>query len=280
MLFLRALAWIVARLPWSWLPPLGAVIGFFAGDLLRVRRAHVVASMRTGEIPEPERQASRMYRQLGTGALEVLWSAGRARTPRHVELSPRARALFQEAEERGRGVVIAASHTGNWELAAFAMAERGPLHVVAKTQGVAAFDAFCKELRARRGLELSAPDGALARAKAALRRGSKVVMMLDQAPARRRHGVVVDFMGRPAFVERAPAALAAEAGAALFVAAARREGDRHVLEVLDVVVPPQRPGPSWIDASTRAATEALERFVRREPAGWLWMHRRWKVPAS
>jgi KDO2-lipid IV(A) lauroyltransferase len=280
MTLLRVLAWLVSRLPWSWLAPLGWALGLFAGTALRVRRAHVVASMRAAGVAHPEREASRMYRQLGAGALEVLWAAGRRSALERVVLSPEAERALRDAEREGRGVVIAASHTGNWELAAFAMAARGSLHVVAKTQGVAAFDAFCKDLRARYGVELSPPEGAIARARAALRRGSKVVMMVDQVPARRRHGVEVEFLGRPALVERAPAALAAEAGAALLVAAARRDGGKHVLEVLDALVPPPRPGPGWVEQATRAATRALEAFVRREPSGWLWMHRRWKQPVG
>jgi KDO2-lipid IV(A) lauroyltransferase len=282
-MILRALARVVALLPWRWLGPLGALLGFVAGSVLRVRRRHVLESMRAAGVAGPEREASRMYAELGRGALEVLWVAGRraARLDELVTLAPEAEQALRAAEARGEGVVIAASHTSNWELAAFAMASSGPLQVVVKRQGVAAFDAFCTQLRARFGVDLSAPDGALSRARAALRDHGRVVMMLDQVPGERRHGVPVEFLGRVALADRAPAALAAQTGAPLLVAAARRRPDGKLrLELLERLTPPPRPGPAWVEEATVAATRALDRFVREEPASWLWLHRRWKVPGE
>jgi KDO2-lipid IV(A) lauroyltransferase len=124
---------------------------------------------------------------------------------------------------------------------------------------------------------LSGARGALRRARGVLGRGGAVAMMIDQVPARSSHAVDVDFLGRAALVDRAPAALAASARAPLVVAAARRgPGGVQVLHVLDVLVPPPRPGSAWVDAASATATRALDRFVRAYPAQWLWLHRRWK----
>jgi KDO2-lipid IV(A) lauroyltransferase len=90
--------------------------------------------------------------------------------------------------------------------------------------------------------------------------------------------VVTEFLGAEAHVDRAPAALAAIAGCPLIVAAARREGDRHVLHVLDVMEPGPNGTRGFVQDATIRATRALEAFVRQHPAEWLWLHRRWKVP--
>jgi KDO2-lipid IV(A) lauroyltransferase len=102
-------------------------------------------------------------------------------------------------------------------------------------------------------------------------------MMIDQVPASPRHAIADVFLGRAVLADRAPAALAASTGAPLVVATSRRAADgAHRLEVLAVLHPPARPGRAWIDGATRAATRALDAFVRRHPSQWLWLHRRWK----
>ena len=179
----------------------------------------------------------------------------------------------------GRGVVIAGTHTGNWDLAACAMATRGELLVVTKRLSVGWLDRFWQTTRARRGVRLAYAGGAFAAARRALASGGAVVLMIDQVPVRRRHGIEVEFLGRPVLVDRSAAALAAASGAPLVVAAARRdEAGQQVLLVLEVLVPEGVPRRSWIDAATAAATRALDRFVRVYPEQWLWLHRRWGAP--
>jgi KDO2-lipid IV(A) lauroyltransferase len=274
---LRAVAALVGRLPWGALAALGAVLGWLAGSVLRVRRSHVREAMRAAGVDDVERVAGRMYRSLGTSAAEFLWLAGRgeAATP-YAVIDPSSRARWREAIARGRGVVLAASHTGNWDLAACAMARDIELLVVTKRLSARSLDRFWQTARAARGIVLVDARGAMAHGLGALRRGGAVAMMIDQVPDH-PHSIDAEFLGRPARVDRAPATLAAAGGAPLVVAASRRDdGGGHLLHVLDVLVPPERPGRSWIDHATAVATGALDAFVRAHPSQWLWLHRRWK----
>src|SRR5215472_6043107 len=153
--FLSALAWFVARLPFAWLRGLGALLGWLAGSLLRIRRAHVETAMLAAGVSKPKRTAQAMYANLGAGVAELLWLSRhgptalirnpqgfrwgawgeRRRSPHRgsiVSIDPASRALIQRARALGRGIVLAASHTGNWELAACTFAQSVELHVVAK----------------------------------------------------------------------------------------------------------------------------------------------------
>jgi KDO2-lipid IV(A) lauroyltransferase len=157
------------------------------------------------------------------------------------------------------------------------------LTVVTKHLSVRWLDRFWQRTRARLGVRLVDAHGAMARGREALRRGGAVAMMIDQVPASPRHALACRFLGQMAAVDRAPAVLAAATGAPLVVAASRRAGDgSQVLHVLAVVQPPGGPHPAaprsraWVDEATRAATAALDSFVREHPSQWLWMHRRWK----
>jgi KDO2-lipid IV(A) lauroyltransferase len=257
----------------------GWVLGWLAGSVLRVRRAHVEAAMRTAGVERASEQARGMYRALGISAMEFLWLAvsGR-RALAHVRIADASRARWTEALSRGRGVVVAASHTGNWDLAACAVARDVELLVVTKRLSVRWLDRFWQATRAAQGVTLAGARGAMQRARRVLRRGGAVAMMIDQVPSAARHAVAVEFLGRTALVDRGPAALAASARAPLVVAAAARgPGGEQVLHVLDVLVPPERPSRSWIDDASAIATRALERFVLAHPTEWLWLHRRWKA---
>jgi KDO2-lipid IV(A) lauroyltransferase len=275
---LRVVAVLVGRLPWRALEVLGAALGWVAGSVLRIRRSHVRRAMRGAGIDDAEAVARRMYQSLGTSAAEFLWLAARGEAAtQYVAIDPSSRSRWREAIARGRGVVIAASHTGNWDLAACALARDIELVVVTKRLRARSLDRFWQTTRAARGVVLVDAVGAMARGLGALRRGAAVAMMIDQVPDRARHAIAVEFLGRPAHVDRAPAALAAAGGAPMVVAASRR-GDHggHILHVLDVLVPPERPGRSWIDQATAAATGALDAFVHAYPSQWLWLHRRWR----
>ncbi len=235
--------------------------------------------MRAAGLGDASLLARAMYRSLGTSVFEFLAMAlAGSRILRLATVEPGSRRAWAQARAHG-GVVLAASHTGNWDLAACAIAREVELLVVTKHLSVRWLDRFWQRTRARLGVQLADARGALSTARRVLRRGGAVAMMLDQVPgsASARHAVAVTFLGQPALADRAPAALAAAAGAPLVVTASRREpSGAHALHVLAVLWPPRRPTRAWIDEATRVATSALDQFVRAHPDQWLWMHRRWK----
>lgn len=241
-------------------------------------------------IAAPARRARAMYGALGTGVLELLWLAAAPARRRdaalreQVALDAELAAALREACARGP-VILAASHTANWELVAYGaasvLAGRGQrLAVVAKPISVGAFHAFCTDLRERCGLLLLAPEGALRAARLRLAAGDVIAMPIDQVPDRAKHGVAVQFLGERALADRAPAALAMATGATLLVVAASRDGRMQRGHLLAELRAPARGtgADAWIMHATREATRALDAFVRAHPSSWLWLHRRWRAP--
>jgi len=275
---LRLIAGLVGLLPFGWLRALGAALGFLAGTVLRIRRAHVVAAMERAGVADPGRQASRMYRGLGASLLELVWMSARRRAGVLPPVRIERRERFEEAKRRGRGVVVATAHTGNWDLVACACAGETPLSVITRRLSARGLDALWQDTRARRGVDLlAAPDGGvLAAARLRLDRGAAVAVLVDQDPER-THGVVfAPFLGEEAAHDTLPATLAARSGAPLLLALGGRAGGHHVT-IEEVFVPPPRAGRAWIDETTRAMAARLDAYVRAAPAEWLWMHRRWKT---
>ena len=112
----------------------------------------------------------------------------------------------------------------------------------------------------------------------ALEQRQLVGIVGDQAS---RHGLFIDFFGRPALFATGPFELARLSRALIVpVLVHRRRGPFHRM----VFEPP-------IDLSQRAGrteevlrwgieqfAQVLARRIRRDPAQWLWLHKRWKTP--
>ena len=249
----------------------GALIAWLVGSVLRVRRAHVVESMRRAGIARPEATATRMYRSLGRGLGELLAMA----------LAPRRSlaGLVQLDEIRVEsGFVAATAHTGNWDLVACAAAEKVPLTVVTKRLSIGLLDRLWQGARRARGVRLVGVGEARRAAQESLAAGQVVAMLVDQAPERERGTTLVPFLGQLARVDLAPALLAARAGVPLVSAFALRQGDgTHRLLLGEPRPPPARNQRAWAEAAMREVTAELEALVREHPEQWLWMHRRWKA---
>jgi KDO2-lipid IV(A) lauroyltransferase len=284
--------WLLAaigRLPLGALGVAGALVGWLAGTLLRIRRRHVEGAMRAAGIAEATvpRTARAMYRSLGTSLVETLWFAARPEiaASTRVVFDEWSRVRLDEAHRGGRGFVLATAHAGNWELAAAALREHYPLAIVGKPLRVSSLERLCRAARASRRLRVVAPEGALGLARAALARGEGVALVIDQVPPSAHNAVEVDFLSGRVDVDRSPAALAAAMRAPLVLGVARRcEGPgkgAQRLEVLAVLSPPDTGRVPWITEASIALTRELERWILAHPASWLWMHRRWRrAPAA
>jgi KDO2-lipid IV(A) lauroyltransferase len=274
---LRALAWVVALSPFSLLPRLSAVLAFLAFDVLRIRRKHVIASLERAGLDRAH--ARGVYRQLGTSALEFLWLSVHRAVPATELMRIDGADRYFAAHARGRGVIVATAHTGNWDLAACACAGRTELSVVTKRQSSPSVDAFWQQTRSGRGVDLiAAPDGNVLRAiRERLARRRAVALLVDQDPERTHSVVSAPFLGEVAVHDTLAATIAARTGAPIVVAFARRDGPQNVLEIVEVIDAPAHADRAWIHATTRRIAECLDAFVRMHPSSWLWLHRRWKT---
>src|ERR1019366_9470717 len=157
------LATAVACLPWRALGVMGTLLGWLAGSVLRIRRAHVEHGMRVAGLSAPAREARAMYSAHGRSAFEFLWLSRRAdEALGHVSIDPASRVIWRNTLAEGRGIVLAASHTGNWDLAAAAAGRDVELLVVTKHLSAPSLDRFWQSTRARLGVRLADARGAIA----------------------------------------------------------------------------------------------------------------------
>jgi KDO2-lipid IV(A) lauroyltransferase len=237
----------------------------------------VLSAMRRAGVPEAS--ADEMYRSLGSGVCELL---AMLIFPRALLSRMRVDARALSLLGSGRGVVVATAHTGNWDLAACAAAQRVPLTVVTKSLRVAWLNRLWQGARRRRGVRLVGVGDAARAAGRALSGGEAVAMLIDQAPERQQAITIAPFLSERAAVDLAPALIAMRARVPLALVLARRLADgSHVAELVGVIQPPARASRAWAEHAMQTLTAWLDAWVRRWPEQWLWMHRRWKqVPES
>ena len=181
---------------------------------------------------------------------------------------------FEEARKRGRGVLFATAHLGNWELSAFAHAwMAAPMYVVIRPLDNPKIDALVER---RRMLSGNRPIAKKEYARGILKalHGNEAVGILVDQNASLEEGTFVDFFGVPACAGTGFAKLAAHSGAAVIPGFALWiENERKY--VLRFYPPIEIADDA--EAGTRALHRQLEAVIREYPDQWLWIHRRWKT---
>ena len=181
---------------------------------------------------------------------------------------------FDRALAKGKGVLFATAHLGNWELSAFAHALLAkPMHVVVRPLDNPLIDAFVERRRSLSGNTILGKRDFLRDIFRALQHNQAVGILVDQNVSA-SEGVFVDFFGKKACVSPAFAKLAARTEAAVIPGFAVWN-DAEQKYVLRFYPPVVLCGETVED--TQRIQSAVEAAIREYPGQWLWMHRRWKT---
>ncbi len=181
---------------------------------------------------------------------------------------------FEQARRRGKGVLFATAHLGNWELSAFAHALLSePMYVVVRPLDNPLIDALVEHRRTISGNHLIEKKDFARGILQALAANRAVGILIDQN-ASLDAGVFVDFFGVPACAGAGFARLAAHTGAAVIPGFAlwSEPKQKFILRFY-----PEVPISGDVQADTARIHAVLERVIRQYPDQWLWIHRRWKT---
>lgn len=190
---------------------------------------------------------------------------------------------LETALARGRGVIIVTAHYGDWERAIGALAElEGPVCVVARRLDNRLLERDLFRLRTRSRVELVDRRRAARPLYRTLEARGAAVVLADQA-VKPREGILVPFLGLPAWTTPAPARLSLRTGAPILVVwCEAREGVTRI--DLDPPIDPDLLPNADRSAEfiTRRINDLMSERIRQRPELWLWMHDRWKnaLPSS
>jgi KDO2-lipid IV(A) lauroyltransferase len=181
---------------------------------------------------------------------------------------------FTAAQERGRGVLVATGHLGNWELSAYAHAlMTGPMNIVVRPLDNPRVDRLVEQRRALSGNPIIRKKEAAREILRALKAGEAVGILIDQNSSL-EEGVFVDFFGVKACANAAFVKFAHHSGAAVVPGFAlwSASEQRYILRFY-----PEIPMTGEVQPDTQRVHAALEQVIREHPDQWLWIHRRWKT---
>ncbi len=181
---------------------------------------------------------------------------------------------YLEAKAGGKGVLFATGHLGNWELSAFAHAlMTEPMNVVVRPLDNPVLDALVKRYRTGSGNRILDKQDFLRGILKALAANEPVGILIDQNTLP-ENGAFVDFFGMPACTGTTFAKLAHRTGAAVIPGYALWDAKKgkHVLRFDPVFAM-----TGDVVEDTARLAKHFEGVIRRDPAQWLWLHRRWKT---
>ncbi len=185
--------------------------------------------------------------------------------------------LFRIKENiaRGKPVVLAINHIGNWELYAqlvFQVPE-ARFGTVYQSLRNSLLDGLVNSDRRRLGVATFDRKKGFNAAIALLREPGVLGVLVDQSAG--NGGMWTPFFNRLSSTSTLAATLAMRTGAAVIPVAIQTAGFARWKVILEEEIPWNASNPGQLTADINAV---LERQIRRSPADWFWVHNRWKGP--
>jgi Kdo2-lipid IVA lauroyltransferase/acyltransferase len=184
------------------------------------------------------------------------------------------------AKKRGRGVILFTGHIGAWELTSFGLSMLGhPLSFLVRRMDNPKIEALIDRGRTQLGNRTIDKRSAAREMVQILRRGETLGILVDLNTLD-REGIFVDFFGKPASTTFLVAKLALRTGADVvpIFAPWSCEQQRFMLKIDEPLrIEPANDEAADVLQLTQLITNVVEKYVRRYPEQWLWIHRRWKT---
>ncbi len=187
---------------------------------------------------------------------------------------------FDKAHETGRGILFFTGHFGSWEVFNLLPPAFGyEMNILVRRIDNPLVESFVDQMRTRFG-SMTLDKTKSARKMFRLLENGELLGILADLNAQEREGVFVDFFGVPASTTTSIAKLALATNALVLPAFAVWEEEKQKYVVyLEPPVEYERTENADHDIKnlTQKVTRVVEKYVRKYPEQWLWIHKRWNT---
>ena len=283
VILVRTIGLFFRTIPFSWGIRIASVVGTFLFWVEPKRKYIGFANMTQalGDSLSVEKRLfclKRLYQNLAISFVEVL------RFPELTSAEIQERIEFNGAEQmkplvqtgNKKGFIALTAHFGNWELMSQAFALAGvPANIVVRNQKFSQLNQFLNEARELHGCRVIAKGMALREVFQCLKREEAVAMLSDQDGG--KNGIFSPLLGRPASTKPGAFSMAVKTGKPLvpvFIVRDSHQRDRHTIYIEEPIAVPRDEGE--ILRTVAVYLKLLEKYIKRAPDQWLWLHHRWK----
>lgn len=280
---------LLARLPWGAMRALSTATCFVLYRVARYRRRVVRDNLAAcfPELTSEQRSEieSDFYRNFCDNIFETVKLAHISDAEMSERMEFHGVEIIEELLASGRSVIAYFSHCFNWEWATSVTLHMDPNLDVAYGQIYRPlrnrwFDALMLRLRSRFG-STSIPKRTALRAMLEMRGRHQLSVtgfMSDQHPSHGDPTYVTTLLGRRTAMITGTETLGRRLGMAAVYWDMERTARGHYRITVRLLSADMQAEPPM--AVTEAYTRMLETTIRRQPAIWLWTHKRWKHPVT
>jgi len=273
---------LLCLLPVPVLIVLGEGLGWLVGRALQKRRYVVRVNLRLCfpalEGAALEREVDAHFKALGAGLFEacLAWWASDARLRKYSEVVGLEH--LDAAMANGTGALLLTGHFTTLELGARLVAMERPFHPMYRPLNNGLVDFLMHRWRGSRAGVPALPREDLRALVKALRQGRGIWYAPDQT-LDFRNSVFVPFFGVPALTITATSRLAQMGRARVVPYFPAREGGRYRITFLPALENFPGTDPA---ADAARINQVIEQGIRRAPAQYFWVHRRfkWRPPGE
>jgi len=190
------------------------------------------------------------------------------------------REYFDAAYAKGKGVLFFTGHFGSWEVFNLLAPAFGyGMNILVRRIDNPLIENFVDSFRTKFGSVTLDKTKSARQMFRVLEKGELLGILAD-LNAQEREGVFVDFFGVPASTTASIARLAMKTGAAVLPAfAVWEEKEKKYVVYLEPEIEFERSADDEenVKILTQKITNTVEKYVRKYPEQWLWIHKRWNT---
>jgi KDO2-lipid IV(A) lauroyltransferase len=176
---------------------------------------------------------------------------------------------------QGKGIIFFCGHQANWEVLFLEGTQRMKGMAIGKPLPNKKLYHWILSIREKYGGKIIAPRNAVAQSLRALREGTFLGIVGDQAMP--SSGYSFPFLGRTAWSSTAPALLSHKTNSPIIFVSTKRTADGYLIHYSDPLWPNlSEPVEKEVVRIMDQLLKELSESIKKNPGEWLWQHNRWK----